>query len=1334
MLCEGSPKEIVQVKDLGTNLTLSNVLPFFKQSIAVSQKEKNARFVLVSFGSLGVDFTEFSEKGDSSKLLDKLVQQGHEFDVAKSFLERLEIKKVDEHRIGKEVSAFIAETPAALDAAIAFDLLLFWIYISAERKESIGSPALLQKVSSIGEFIAGRHAFLTEFGRTILPFTQAQTEQDRQLKEQFYTGTAARYNHIQAGLDVVRHTKLDAIDQCFRESNITILHGASGQGKSALAYRYIRERYLESHAFEIPAVLDKAHVYKLVQTIKMVAKPFGEPFLLMLDVQPGNLDWVELCAAIAEIPNCRVLVCIREEDFNRSVSLDEFAKPAELGLGFNEGEAREIYLRLEEKEVIHKFLNFEDAWSQFGGNGPLLEFVFFLNQGQSLRNRLQNQIARIREESRKSNDPDQVQLLKLVAVAGAHDCRLNLLKTVQHLRLFDAKQTIEWFQNEYLLRPFFNGEYLEALHPVRAGLMAEVLCDAVFDSQAKNLEACFDLIEEEDIGTYLLHFFYDYGCPETLWAKVLAFQPSTWKTCQAIFASLVWLGVKQYIADNRRQIEQLKAESGVGFQLFIMTQIAAELEFSFLKQSMGEERYERVQTIIRSFSNKKHFYDFAAEWLKVAKLTETIDLSSAEEITAFGKTLFLLGQLGVEKAFEPTMFEPIKSIDDAYIDAETMSDLLLGLSFFNTESRLIADSFFPIFKTKFQIEHKVPVVEDDGETVRVHFFFTPDDQPEDEQGNMFHSKTMKLLRIIRKALPDRQFYSAQGYGHHYKLIPFHHDDTHKNIPAKNIPLPWLTDANRIYLNLLAWDDRPDNWKELATNLFQFQKTVSKKMEDLKQEVVKAFKSGKNLKLDFFEKNELDETPDDKYERLPKEAVDKWGFVNEFPQKDEKGRIDFQKTPLIHLIAPEIHQIFKDIRDFRFTVKTFFNQAEKVKTLKEAGWKWTSQQWEQSKERRAELGYDDHLMHLTCYHLHTATQQLMGCYRGMTHFLQKHSRVNFSEAEALKTVESLSSLFWVWNQYAQKNQLVKNADVERSVLRKEKELLAGIESQLSRKLKELVGQEVVQDFELIMLEDRNFPEIIVVYVNDWFQAFAAATLVQTALRDCLYPAPIGSFKWWVLERNIEQFCVVPLFEDISPNKSSFVFKTYRLLEDDAREIDALNFSILPDKLIEDLEIQVGIAVYPSLKEPEDFNIKIQVIGVYLHFITQLRTMFGKGEVGDTIIEVEVMKALIKVQALQKEVGDLTEIMLKDLNEELSSSAPFIPDFEVAEKMGTIWNAIFEMNQISEKLASQESISPSTFDLIDAWDEKFDTVRDLATHVYCSWSSILLNRINRKAQTG
>src|SRR5690606_4919825 len=128
-----------------------------------------------------------------------------------------------------------------------------------------------------------------------------------------------------------------------------------------------------------------------------------------------------------------------------------------------------------------------------------------------------------------------------------------------------------------------------------------------------------------------------------------------------------------------------------------------------------------------------------------------------------------------------------------------------------------------------------------------------------------------------------------------------------------------------------------------------------------------------------------------------------------------------------------------------------------------------------------------------------------------------------------------------------------------------------------------------------------PEIIVVYVNDWFQAFAAATLVQTALRDCLYPAPIGSFKWWVLERNIEQFCVVPLFEDISPNKSSFVFKTYRLLEDDAREIDALNFSILPDKLIEDLEIQVGIAVYPSLKEPEDFNIKIQVIGVYLHFI-------------------------------------------------------------------------------------------------------------------------------------
>lgn len=1329
------PKEIVQVKDKKDNLTLSDAQSFFDRSIGFLREGKTARFVLVSFGALGNDFLGFSENRDASKLHEKLVQNGHDAALASSFLERLEIKKVDEATVREEVSNFISQTTAALDPAIAFDLLLFWVYRTAENRETLTRPRLIQKVSAIGEFISGRHSFMKEFGKTVIPIIATSLEQgDGRLKEQFYAGSSAKYSHILAGLDVVRHSKLEDLDQCFRESNIVILHGASGQGKSALAYRYIRERFLDSYSFEIPSILDKAHVYKLAQTIKTLAKPFDEPFLIMVDVQPGNLEWVELCATIIEVPFCRVLVCIREEDLNRSTSLDEFTKPAELRLDFDESEAQEIYLRLEEKEAIHRFLNFEDAWSQFGGKGPLLEFVFYLNQGQSLRNRLQNQISRIREESRSSNDPDQVTLLKLVANAGAYDSRLNLSKTVQHLQLFDAKQTIEWFQNEYLLRPSPDGKYLETLHPVRAKLMAEILCDEVFDSQEKNLEACFDLIEEEDVGTFLLHFFYNYGCPETLWAKMLAFQPKDWKTCQAIFASLVWLGVRQYIADNKQQIEQLKAESGVGFQLFIMMQVADGVDFSVLGKPLGEERFGRVQSIIRLFSDKKHFYDFAVDWLKAARLPERVNLTSAEEITAFGKTLFWLGQLKVEKDFIPSVFEYFTDIDDTLIDAETMSDLLLGLHSFNSMSRSAAEEFFPAFKTKFQIEHKAPVIEDDGATVRVHFFFTPDGQSEDEQGNMFHSKTMKLLRIVRKAFSNRQFYAAQGYGHHYKLIPFLHDATYKDMPAKNLPLPWLTDAYGIYLNLLAWGDRPDNWKELATNLFQFQKTIARRMDDLMHQLVHSFKSGKNLKLDLFSKDELDEDPDDRYEKLPKEAVDKWGFLNEFPNKNEKGKIDFHKTPLIHLAAPEIHQAFKTVKDFRFTIKTFFNQAEKVKTLKEVGWKWTNQQWEQSKEKRAELGYDDHLMHLTCYHLHTAAQQFMDFYRSMSHFFQKHSTVNFFEAEAMKTVENLSSLFWVWNQYAQKNQLVKNIDIEKSVLRKERELLAGIESLLSRKLKELAKQGIVKDFELITVENHKLPEIIVVYVVDWFQAFAAATLVQTALRECLYPAPIGSFKWWVLERNIEQFQVVPLFEDISPNKSCFVFKIYRLLEDTEREIDALNFSIIPDTLIQDLEIQVGAALYPSLQSPENFNAKIQLIGVYLHFLSQLRTLFGKGEVGDTIIGVEVMKALIKIKSLQQEVGDLTDEMLKDLNAELISSEPFIPDFDVAEKIGVIWNAIFEMNQISEELALQESVNPNTFDLIESWDEKLDIVRDLATQVYCSWSSILLNRINNATQAG
>ena len=90
-----------------------------------------------------------------------------------------------------------------------------------------------------------------------------------------------------------------------------------------------------------------------------------------VDVTPRDVEWPELVKRLARNPYLQVLVTIREEDFARASLSGADFNFAEFSLTFDEVEARQIYAVATIMTPQDRFLDFEEAWDTFGGNGPL---------------------------------------------------------------------------------------------------------------------------------------------------------------------------------------------------------------------------------------------------------------------------------------------------------------------------------------------------------------------------------------------------------------------------------------------------------------------------------------------------------------------------------------------------------------------------------------------------------------------------------------------------------------------------------------------------------------------------------------------------------------------------------------------------------------------------------------------------------------------------------------------------------------------------------------------------------------------------------------------------
>lgn len=1317
--------EVVQVKDLNSPLQLSDFKPknkdsFFQRCLAFIKKGKSPVFQIVSFGELGQEFQVFQEKGTSVQIKEKLIGYGYDSTAIAGLLGALRIITVQEDKITEEVNKWLKDTLVATNPVIAFDLLHFWMYRLAEQQLSVNRAQLINKISEIGTFLNERHRFLSEFGHSIF---QLKEEKDQpvvgKLQEQFNSGIAAQYAHILAGLDISRPEKMEAIHNAFEQHSLVIVHGASGQGKSTLAYRYLHEYYPSPQAYYIRSTTDLAQILSIAEAIKALARPFEEDFIIYLDVAPGDQNWLRLCLYLIDIPLCRVLVTIREEDLNRSDSPQETLDSWELSLLLTPTEAALIYDRYQRQFAIPHFLNFEDAWSRFGGEGPLLEFIYLLRQGERLEDRLANQLERIQRLAATENDSSQVELLRYLATAGAHDCRLDLASVLDKLSLNNAKRTISLFEDEYLFRTSTDGRYLEALHPVRARLMMKLLCDPVIHPEEMVLRDCFPLVIEEDWGNFILQYAYKFRWPDSMMNLLFGLIPKSWRTCQEVFSSLVWCSVRGYIDRNEQIIVQLREEFPLGFDLAMMMLLAPQVDLSVLEKIFSPERKEKLDALLTQFTPLEEFYSLVEKWLKNCPFPSTIDTTAAAELNGLGYILFWQNRLKIGRALEDYQLEQLKGLDTEILPIAPLANLLLGLQVHSDHGRSIAKTLLPGFLRKYQAHGKVVWIEEGEDRIKVHFVIPINEDASKTQNDSYNEKAMYLIRLIRKAYPFHSQYGSQGYGHRFSIAPLPYDDTCKNISADALPLPWITDAGTIFRNLNTYESRLGNWESFIQKLLESKEQIT--------DTIEAILTG--LKL-LSKRKRLEKPweiiPD--YPRpqsslsLPQGAVDRWGYTSDFTSESSLVSV-FHDVPLLQVLFPKLKSHFKAIKDFHASVRNFLDQAHKSFTIKEISQDWTKNDWKEKEGKLKELGYAKDNFRLSKYNLHECVKQVDAYLEAIYAICTWKQQIGNHEQDT-KFRSELLQLLTVWSYFIDLEPFCKT-NLSRASQSWQQGFITEFEQKLHTQLKRLQQQEGLEDTEFIRSETTNGNWYILLYVKNWDQAVNCLNQMHGVLSKCLVPAPLQSNRRQVLSQEIHEIWIVPLFRDYIVSRNTIRFRFYHILDKKENELGVTLFGKVTDQMISELDLDAAWDHYPEFVSIERLHSIVQSFPLSLEYILQLESLLGRSNTGDIILEIAIMEAVKGLHELYQELPSLVKQLITAVELEMDQVAPCIPDQDMVTYLDTILQPVERIQELVDILA-EEGVLPALFQPVKEMHQTLSNSTLEIALVYWSWLDLFIHQ--------
>lgn len=1160
----GELTRVIQVKARNERLTLSSFNPdkkdsFFHRVSDLLSTHPGLSIEVVSFGEIGSEIEKAwsGDKKNRSSIAEKLEKHGIDKERIESLFEKIQWLVVSEQDLQSRLQNHLTQTMTAGDPSSAFSLLLAWLYYAAEHQEKITKKDLANKIAAVGKYLSERAAHHQEWFKSIKPLIEEdQTHQQDHLASEFYKGVSSRFSHIQAGLDISRSEQIDKIAQAFLNGNRTVIvHGASGQGKTTLAYRYLHDFVPEEWRFQISFIDSRSHAENIASAIADHLSVFKADLYLYIDVSPRDLDWTALVKTLLDKPNIKILVTIREEDLARqNMPNVELGFPLSVSLHFNQSEAEKIYHNLLDKKVANPYPSFRDAWHRFGGNGALLEYVYFLTQTESLKDRLDFQVKRLREEIRQSRlESGTLKALFFCAVATAYESRIQLAELVNVINLSDPSGTFGLFEEEYLIRCSDDKRYIEPLHPLRSKLLVEVITDPAFNPWINAATAVLPCIMEADLESFLLYAFAEHPLEySAIYQKLAGLTLHSWRGYAGVCKALIWYGIYVYVETNKEVIEQTRLMAGNGGWKFLLrpdlTNVLDEDPTESLHEMMGRNNPEKLAEI-RLIRNQVSSPDIIYQGLKTWLNGKSFDLAKPENETdwlGLSEILFWLGWLKIIESYDVAWLLKNDVVSEISTIA-CLSELTLALYHYDKK---IYNSFIYSNKSEieklFQRQTNTLWLEQKPENPIAHYIVpmeSTDDSAKQNFSTRLNEQTVYRAEILRKLFPEAEKFGGIGYGHHVAFIELLHDEANKpGILKSSLPIMPLVSINATYANLADYSHRPDDWKMYAENIISTRKQIVDGLTCLNKALIAYFRSRKPQSVigwkidgDYWEKlsrvNMLSSI-------LPKSAVDPWGFASENTKNNGIRTESNLPTPIsASVILAEYQGYEKALSDYLNSMINFLTQSHRVLTVNGFIGRLPKSEHALVYKKAEDLGWpcNPQHIHLTVVNLNNAKCRLENFQMVFNNRFKDLVDISVLKKLEKQEAANLEKVWHLWYQFAHHpDQYWKEAPDVRAAA-----ITRNVQAGLINAIKKALANNSDSGWQAKLLSDtycyEEQPALwISLKLKDLTSLENAYTEVIDVLISAIRPVAYKDLKYFVMTNHWQHVVIIPMLQGLTLN--------------------------------------------------------------------------------------------------------------------------------------------------------------------------------------------------------
>jgi len=944
--------EAVQVKNICSELTLSNLSSgktsrnnegLFKRMCQLHDLDSSLFSIrIVHFGVLGNELRKLKDKDAAvvDNVRKKLIDiHGLSPEEASWLIDSLVFEKVNAADLQDSIEDQIKQyVPVMAAPKLAQNQLIIYISKLSECKGCISLKVWKDKMKEIGIQISSIDGFFKEYNKSFVCLRDVCLCSDMEsIEKEYREGRAAHPSHIRMNLDLVRPYWLEKVQNAIVSKGAVLVKGVSGQGKSTLCYRYLIDNYPEDCVICVRGIISGEQIHNLVTALLALGNNY-DGLIVYLEVDPGQTYWAlilqELQFRGITIP---ILISIREEDYVATHINGLSLEYETIELSLLKEEAHQIYDVVNEERLHPVFRTFDDAWSAFGGKGPFLEYIYMLTNNATLTERLTKQIDALLQEK---IDDKWIEILYLICYVGRLGFSVDKMMVKTTVNCPDMLAAIRRFKDEYLITDDGCGERLEALHPVRAQIIYDILynqisihdCDVVFKAMSCTASS--------NIRIILLDYFSRHNLDFKDIDYLSRFSFSDWIGFGNTVKVMIWLDARRYAEHNLEYISNLAEKHGSGWMPFL------PLDPSGIQQP----KRIAIEGIIDSFPNNEGLIDTIEEVKqKLTSLSIPFEVTTcflanstypqvlpknSEDCSQMGYVLFWMGKLGFEVELPFCSSELAHSVYNR--DIQSAADAIRGLFEHNTLKEAHHETAAMLLN-RIIIEMKVisfMVSDDEVKCIFVPPIYKTHSVPEGA-GGFNHFWRMRMLSILQQMYPEKEVITVELKG--VDLLDEFGIQALDNIiraSKRNRTISWVAETNSWFRIKIENGMRPETWNQYVEVVDAIRQCIINISDNVIRWIDDIYVKGHTSRARLEQvRGALRSFKDLTFKDilLPVAAIDKYGLFSEQNKNNDKTFEAFLEGRLASL---EKYKCFTNTyRDVRSCFSQFCNTFEKMLVLR-----------------------------------------------------------------------------------------------------------------------------------------------------------------------------------------------------------------------------------------------------------------------------------------------------------------------------------------------------------------------------------------------------------------